>query len=295
MPLDVEHYEARSILTPTGGFLKPSAPDAADGYTHTLNPAIGCPYGRGLCGQFCYARVGMAQRFDNAGEWGESLRIKQNAAALLRAELARAAARPPDHRLHVSRLRIFASSSTDPCAGPALAPFRECLRVLAEYPIRRIVIQTRAPQIVRLRQEIEALGRRAAISFTIETDDEELWRAGPPGSPPIRARRAAFEALRPWRTTLHLAVSPCLPIRNLPAFADWAAAQADFVTVDTFTAGDGSGGTRTASLPLPAFLAARGHDWRDESQARALYRALRTRMGQRAGWSCDGFRRLAAE
>lgn len=295
MTLLVEQYDARSILTPTGGFLKPSAPGAADGYTHTLNPAIGCPYGRGLCGQFCYARVGMAQRFGNAGAWGESLRIKRNAAELLRAELERAAARPVDHRLHVSRLRIFASSSTDPCAGPALGPFRACLRALAEYPIGRVVVQTRAPQVVRLREEIEALGRRAAVSFTIETDDEELWRAGPRGAPPIEARRAAFVALRSWRTTRHLAVSPCLPLRDPARFADWIAALADCVTVDTFTSGDGSGGTRTASLPAPALLAARGHDWRDESQALELYRLLRERMGDRAGWSCGGFRRLAAE
>src|SRR5438132_1563509 len=39
----------KSILTPTGGFL-------ASGYTHSLNPYLGCGFAGALCGTFCYAQ-----------------------------------------------------------------------------------------------------------------------------------------------------------------------------------------------------------------------------------------------
>ena len=291
--MKIERLNAGSILTPTGGFLKPTAPDGLDGYTHSLNPAIGCPFGRGFCGQFCYARVGMAYRFRSAGEnWGDYLVVKVNAAELLRSELETAARRPASHRHHVTRLRIFASSATDPCAGPSVAIFRDCLRALADFPIRQIVIQTRSPLVLSLQDEILALADRATISFTIETDDEEIWRRGPAGSPGIEQRRSTFEQLRGWRVRKHLAVSPCLPLMDVERFAEWIVKFADDVTVDTFLAGDGAGGARTAGLPLPVLFQRAGWDWRDETSARELYAILQRRMAGRVGWSSVGFGRL---
>jgi hypothetical protein len=41
--------ENKTILTPTGGFLAP-------GFTHTLNPFVGCAFAGALCGTFCYAQ-----------------------------------------------------------------------------------------------------------------------------------------------------------------------------------------------------------------------------------------------
>ena len=284
--LVVTNIETRSILTPTGGFL-------AGGYTHTLNPAFGCAYGRGFCGQFCYARAGMAHRFHADGrEWGEYLAVKSNAAELLRAELDRAAARPSTHKHHIERLSIFASSSTDPCAGAVLPVFAACLRELATRPIARIVIQTRAPAVLQLRDEIAALGSRAVLSFTLETDSDDVWDAGPRGAPSIAQRRATVERLRGWGVPVHLALSPMLPLRDAAAFADWVAEHCDYATVDTFSAGDGSGGVRTAALPLPVIYETRGWNWRDDAAAHAFFAMLRGRMGARAGWSCAGFARL---
>ncbi|MFN0136585.1 MAG: hypothetical protein ACKVS9_10775 [Phycisphaerae bacterium] len=278
--------ETRSILTPTGGFL-------AGGYTHSLNPAFGCAYGKGFCGQFCYARAGMAHRFHADGrEWGDYLAVKSNAATLLARELERAAARPAAHKHHVSRLSIFASSSTDPCAGPVLPVFEACLRELAKWPIRRVVVQTRAPAVTRLREVIESLGGRCVVSISLETDGDAIFDVGPPGSPSIAARRKAIEIVRTWQTTLHIALSPILPIAEPVEFADWIAAVGDFATVDTFTSGDGSCGVRTAALPLPEIFARQGWDWRDETAARRFHALLVERMGTRAGWSCDGFRRI---
>ena len=289
----VEAYDAKSILTPTGGFLAGARPGS--GYTHTLNPAIGCPYGRGFCGQFCYARLGLAHTFARAGDWGDYLRVKRNAADLLRRELDRAARRAPARPDHVGRLAIFASSSTDPCAGPTRPVFAACLAVLAEYPIRRIVIQTRAPGVLRLRGPIEALGKRAVVSLTLETDSDEVWRAGPRGAPDISTRRRLAEALREWTTTLHIAISPCLKLRAPERFADWIAATGNRATVDTFLAGDGASGARTARLNLPRLYAARGWDWREQDEAQQLFDLLRRRMGPRAGFSAAGFVGLVAD
>jgi DNA repair photolyase len=291
MTLPFEEVRARRVLTPTSGFL--GAQDDHPGYTHSFNPAIGCAYSRGFCGVFCYARE-FAERLGGRGTWGARVLLKVNAAELLERELARAAARPLEHPHHVSRLRVFSASSTDPCAGPALELYRACLRIVAAHPVARWVIQTRSPRVVELEREIRALGERAVLSFTLESDGDRAWRLGPAGAPTIAARRRAFERIAGWGIRRHLAVSPCLPLEDVGAFASWIADTATDATVDTFLSGDGSGGRRTARTELPEILARADVDWRDEEPARALHAALRERMGDRAGWSVAGFARLAA-
>ena len=48
-PKGVTWNENKSALTPTSGFL-------ASGFTHTLNPYVGCSNAGSLCGTFCYAQ-----------------------------------------------------------------------------------------------------------------------------------------------------------------------------------------------------------------------------------------------
>jgi DNA repair photolyase len=283
----IEQIDAKGALNRTGGFLA----SGSDGFTHSFNPAIGCPYARGACGAFCYARP-FAEHLGGAGTWGSRVLIKRNAAQLLERDLARATRRDPEHPLHVSRLAVFSASTTDPCAPPLLGLYRECLRVIARYPVRRWLIQTRSPAVLDLEREIVELGARAVVSFTLETDDERLWSALPRGSPPIAARRRAFERLSSWPVRRHLAVAPSLPARDPAGFAGWIAAHATDATVDTFVCGDGSGGARTGRSPIPDLLAALDIDWRDDRQARDLYERLRALMGNRAGWSAAGFLRL---
>lgn len=278
-----EAAPARTVLTPTGGYL-------AGGYTHTFNPAVGCAWASGACGSFCYAR-GFAERSLGRGAWGTRVVWKENAPERLAAELGRASRRDRGHRHHLSRLRVFSAATTDPLATrTGLELYRECLRVVADRPPARWVLQTRSPRVVELEEELVALGERVVVSFTLETDDEELWRSLPRGAPGIAARRRAFEHMRAWRVRRHLAVSPALPARAPTEFADWISAHATEATVDTFTSGDGSGGARTARSELPARL---GIDWRDEAPARELHRLLVARMGDAAGWSAEGFARLA--
>ena len=283
--LAVERVRARSALTPTGGYL-------AGSYTHTFNPAYGCAYAAGTCGSFCYAR-GFAERRLGAGAWGRRVQWKANAPELLARELARAARRDPAHRHHLARLSVFSSSTTDPCATrEGLELYRACLGAVAERSPRRWVLQTRSPQVVELEEELARLAGAVVVSFTIETDDEAVWRSGRTGAPGIEARRRAFERMGEWRVRRHLAVSPTLPVRDPEGFADWIAEHATDATVDTFVSGDGSGGTRTAGAPVVGWLGERGVDWRDEEGARRLFGLLRERMGERVGWSAEGFARL---
>lgn len=285
----MDTIRARTALTPTGGFL---AAGDGPGYTHTFNPAVGCAFAPGACGAFCYARE-FAERLGGRGTWGARVLVKQNAPELVERELERAARRPREHRHHVERLRVFSSSTTDPCAGRTLATTRAVLAIVARFPVARWVLQTRSPRVVDLEREILALGDRIVVSFTLETDDEALWKSASPGAPSVRARRRAFERMSRWPVRRHLAIAPALPCRDPVGLADWTAEHATEATVDTFTSGDGSSGRRTARSPLPAWLASQGRDWRDETEARRLHALLRERLGERAGWSARGFGRLA--
>src|SRR5216117_2646559 len=82
-----------------------------------------------------------------------------------------------------------------------------------------------------------------------------------------------------------LAVSPALPLENIEAFADWIANSVDYALVDTFLAGDGSSGVRTGRSKTPEIFRANGSDWRNETEAKNLFRLLQGRMGNRVKWS----------
>ena len=71
----------------------------------------------------------------------------------------------------------------------------------------------------------------------VTSDDDEVWKIGPPGAPTIAARRRAFERMADWSVRRHLAVSPCLPLADVERFADWIAETATDATVDTFVSG----------------------------------------------------------
>ncbi len=289
----VEWIDAKSALTETSGFLGGAG---TGGFTHSFSPAIGCSLGGTACGIACYAQFLQPHRVRAAPteSWGDVVRVKRNAPEVLRSELQRASRRDPAHRHHVERLRVFSASGTEPLAGPCLPIYRECLRVLAGFPVGGWALQTRSPLVARLARELASLGDRLVVSLTLETDDDAAFDLGHPGSPTIAARRRAVESLSREPVLLHVAVSPCLPVRDTESFARWLAAHTDVVTVDTFVAGDGTGrGARTARTEIPALLARRGVDWRDDGPALRLLDRLRALVGDRAGWSHEGFLRLA--
>jgi DNA repair photolyase len=282
--------EKSSALGRTGGFLY--------GFTHTLNPAVGCVFASTWCGVYCYAQWETPARMiaEQLGlRWGEYLLVKKRIAQALDRDLARAARRDPDHEHHVRRLKVFLSSVTEPCAGPALEVTRECLAVFGRYPIGRVVLQTRSPNVLKLLPELKALGDRVVTSFTVESDSDEIWqRVNPPMLPRLSERRKAVAQLHENGIATSVTVSPCARLLDPEEFAAWIASNASYAVVDTFVAGDGRGGTRTAKTEAPSLFAEQGWVWNDESAARALYEKLRARIGDRAGWSKEGFNRLGA-
>jgi DNA repair photolyase len=284
-----DEREKDHALGETGGFLRR--------YTHTLNPAVGCVFGSSACGAYCYAQWETPARLvaSHLGvRWGEFLFVKARIPEALERDLERAARRDVTDPRHVSRLRIFMSSCTEPCAGPALPVTRECLRVFARYPIGRLVLQTRSPRVVELLPELEALDGRALVSLTVESDSDAIWKeVEPPLLPRLRDRRKAAELLHARGVALSVTVSPCARLADPEEFAGWIAANSSYAVVDTFTAGDGKGGTRTEKTSIPSLFATHGWIWNDETAARTLYEKLRALMGDQVGWSKDGFNRLA--
>jgi DNA repair photolyase len=276
-PEDVELVRCRSVLTPASGFLR--------GFTHTLNPYMGCAFGEGGCGVYCYVAespIGLHA----TKPWGQWLKAKVNAAEALRSDLARSSDR--------ASLSVFMSSATDPYqpAESRLGITRSVLEVFLDRPIALLVVQTRSPLVER---DLDLLSRMPFVwlSMTVETDDDKVRRALTPTCPSIERRLRAMRLARERGVPVQAAVSPTLP-HDHERFADMLAEHADRVVVDTFF-GDGSGGKRTSRRPLPRRYVELGlGDWRDGSPAERLHRTLLDRLGpERVGWSLDGFNDLA--
>jgi DNA repair photolyase len=238
----METIEARSLLTPTGGYL--------GDFTHSLNPYQGCVFG---C-SYCYvAWAPVAAR--DPRPWGRYVKAKTNAPEVLARELAR---HPPD------TLRIFMASATDPYQPPErrLGLTRRLLEALVARPPALVVVQTRAPLVQRDADLLAALGDRVRVSMTIETNEEAIRRRVTPHAPSLAERRAAVAALHAAGIPTQVAVAPLLP-HDPAAFAAWLAGCCDYVVVDTFVSGDGAGGRRTARSAIPALYAGAGWaDWR---------------------------------
>src|SRR5208282_3229921 len=109
-------------------------------------------------------------------------------------------------------------------------------------------------------------------------------------SPSVARRVAAAKRLRAAGIFVQLAIAPLMP--NHPQrFAEIAAACADRVVIDTYVAGDGSGGRRSRALGIPELYARLGYDgWFEKGAETALISAMRSRLGaDRVLYSREGF------
>jgi DNA repair photolyase len=267
-------------LTKTGGFLL--------GFSHTLQPYIGCAFG---CA-YCYVQgLGVHQFHQPALAWGEYVHPRLGIAEKLRAELSR-------HSAHnrLETLAIFMSSSTDPYQGSERKwrLTRACLEATAEFPPGLLVVQTRSPLVSDDFERIKSLGSRCWLNFTIETDRDDVRRALTPRCPSIEQRWATVAAAKRHGIQVQITVSPCLPYSNVEAFAAKLVAHSDRVVVDSYVSGDGNSGRRTARTKTADVYAAQAWgDWRSQESALALYEELQRRIGACAGWSQAGFSAIA--
>lgn len=271
---------ASAALTKTGGFLA--------GFTHTLQPYIGCRFG---C-EYCYVKALSVHQFHQPPlAWGEYVHPRTGIAEKLRKELARAQARG-----ELDALAIFMSSATDPyqAAERRWRLSRACLEVFADYPPGLLMVQTRSPLVADDFARLARLGTRCWLSFTVETDRDEVRRALTPRCPAIAQRLETIATARAHGLNVQIAVSPCLPYSDVETFGAQLVELAGRVVVDTYTSGDGQAGIRTARTGVAGRYAAQGWgDWRSEEAAQALYAWLAARIGARAGWSQAGFSALA--
>lgn len=247
---------ARRLLNPASGFL--------EGYSHTLNPYVGCAF---AC-SYCYVREMPVAKF-RAEPWGSWVDAKEGAADLLRKELKAAKRKGP--------VTIFMSSATDPYQPLEYATrlTRSLLEVMTEAPPDFVFVQTRCPLVTRdidLLRLLAAEGR-VRVSVTVETDLEPIRRAFAPAAPPIAARVRALRQLREAGVPTQAAVAPLLPSsERLPAML---AEVADRICIDDYFMGDGSGGKRTERLQVKRLYEQLGHaEWYDRQMADRLLAAF---------------------
>jgi DNA repair photolyase len=269
-------------LTRTGGFL--------DGFTHTLQPYLGCRFG---C-EYCYVKgLGVHRFHQPAQAWGSYVHPRTGIAQQLRTELGRYA-----RRGKLDELAIFMSSSTDPYQPLERRQrlTRACLEALCESPPRLLMVQTRSPLVEDDFALLRRLGERCWLSMTLETDLDAVRATVAPLSPGVERRMATMCAARQAGLQVQAAVSPCLPFSSVETFGALLLEVADRMVVDTYTSGDGQQGKRTAMTPIPGVYEHMGWgDWRAQENARALYGWLAARMGEHAGWSQAGFVALARQ
>ena len=171
-------------------------------FSWSLNPYMGCVH---RC-TFCYVRA-FEQRADRPSDdrYGTSIRVKVNIAEVLRRELARPSWEGES---------VAIGAATDPYQ-PAEGRYRltrGCLQALTEFsnPFQLI---TRGPMIVRdIDVLIEAAKRaKVAITFSIPTLDEDVWRKTEPRHSHPRQRLRALKELVDAGIKVGVGMAPILP------------------------------------------------------------------------------------
>lgn len=227
--MNKKYTTSKKLLNKGTGFLK--------GYSHTLNPYVGCAF---AC-SYCYVRQLPVQTF-REDSWGNWLDVKENAANILEKELKREKAK--------GSVTIFMSSSTDPYQPIEYKEeiTRSLLKIMVNNPPDFLFIQTRSSLVLRDIDLIEKLGNRVRVSMTIETDSEDIRKHFSPYAPPIQGRLKALRVLKENNIATQATIAPLLP--SSKDFPSILSKITDRVCIDDYFMGDGSGGKRTARLGI---------------------------------------------
>ncbi|CAG9621549.1 SPL family radical SAM protein [Sutcliffiella rhizosphaerae] len=253
--MKISERTPRTLLTKASGFL--------EGYTHTLNPYVGCAFG---C-SYCYVRQSPVGLF-NEEEWGTWVDIKRNGQEKLLKEmkLLRKKGQP---------IRIFMSSSTDPYQPIEHKEkiTRALLEVMEVEQPDFLMVQTRSPMVTRDIDLLKSLGKKVLVSVTVETDLEEVRKRFSSAAPPIPARLNALKTLHDEGIPTQVAIAPALPFSD--DFPKKLEGIVDRICVDDFT-GDGSGGKRTARLNIyEKYEQQEVANWVDGDVQRRVYEKMR--------------------
>ena len=172
------------------------------GFKWSLNPYMGCVH---QC-TFCYVRafeLRADRPFDD--RYGRSIRVKTNIAEVLRLQLAKPT---------WARETVAIGAATDPYQ-PAEGRYRltrACVEALgdAHNPFNII---TRGPLIVRDVDVLAEAARRAdvAVTFSVPTLDDDIWRRTEPGTAHPRQRLRALKTLVDAGIRANVGMAPILP------------------------------------------------------------------------------------
>ena len=176
--MKVEAIHCKSILTRTSGYLKTVS-------SHSLNPYVGCGFGRSACGEACYVRF---NRWIMQGrEWGRFVDIKINAAEVYSQTVEK---EKKWARKTGGCFSIFFSSSTDPWqpVERKVRLTRQLLTAMQVVPPDRLILQTHSTAILDDLGIIQSLSKICDLRVHVSIEGDLDHLPGLP-SPPVRWRR----------------------------------------------------------------------------------------------------------
>jgi len=164
---------------------------------YSAHPYVGCRTG---CA-FCYQRGGPYLGGRDPAAFDSVIRVKRNAAALLRRELRR---KPRE---------VIACGDWQQPAEGRYRLSRAMLEVVRDLGFPLFVVE-RSPAIVRDLDLLQEIARRAAatVLFSVSSLDPRLKRAFEPRSPGVRRRFAAMAALAAGGVAVGTALMPTIPV-----------------------------------------------------------------------------------
>lgn len=247
--MEITQVQCKSILTRASGYLREVC-------SHSLNPYVGCGFGRSGCGVGCYVRHNAW--LTRGRDWGTFVEVKTNAPAVYLQTCE--AERRWAHR-RGQAFSIFFSSSTDPWQ-PVEKQFRvtrQLLQAMQTHPPDELILQTHATAILDDLSIVTKLSQQCRLRahVSIEGDVERL-----PGLPPppatVAGRIDLLSQLSSAGVFAVACLSPLYPMEHPDTFfKQLAGAGADAVVIDHFIQGDGTPeGSRTWKTDLPRTMEA---------------------------------------
>ncbi|MDH5763507.1 MAG: hypothetical protein OEZ51_11020 [Nitrospinota bacterium] len=278
--MEITEIQCQSILTRAGGYLHEVC-------SHSLNPYIGCGFGRSACGVGCYVRHNAW--LTKGRDWGGFVEVKMNAPEVY-LKTWEGEKRWANRRQQP--FAVFFSSSTEPwqAVEKRYRLTRRLLEAMRACPPEELILQTHTTAMLDDIHLVAELSQhcRLRVHVSIEGDTERL-----PGLPPPPATVAGrVELLRQLSSAGIVAVaclSPLYPMKNPASFFEQIAqAGASAVVIDHFIEGDGTReGSRTWKTDLP-----RSMETVDPESTRLAYRDRIAAIAQKylpVGISAAGF------
>jgi DNA repair photolyase len=270
----------KSILTRVTGYLKEVS-------SHSLNPYVGCGFGRSSCGVPCYVQHN--HWLTKGRNWGTFVDVKLEADRVYRETFTRESKWA---RRDGGKFSIFFSSSTDPWQ-PLEKKYRVSrllLLAMIDLPPDKIILQTHTADILEDKETIIKLAKRTLLKVHISLEGDSETLPGLP-SPPcsIDRRIHALATFSKMGIETVACLSPLHPLKDPEKFfSRLALAGVSGVIIDHFIEGDGTrDGSRTLKTALPDIMRNI-----DASSVDLLYRDEIAKIARRflpVGISAEGF------